>query len=904
MKILTNSVNVSRLSKTNAAAALLLVLMLSTVAVTVVPLTNAHTPAWSIPTYAYLVASPDPVGVGQTVFLTFWIDKVPPTAAGVGGDRWTGYTLTITKPDGTTETKGPYTSYAESSYAILYTPTQTGTYTVTFRFPGQVASLYNPTTGVPGDVTSAYINDTYLASSTSTTFTVSNEAAPVSPTYPLPTSFWTRPIDGQNTAWTSIASNYLGAGVILDKVQPNGAAPSSAHVMWTKEYQDGGIVGGDYWSIPSASYYTGLSYQGKFSSPLIINGRLYYKSSIGDGNPASYLGDNGPYMCVDLLTGETIWTNDNIYPTFGQLYLYESMNQHGVQQGYLIQSVSSGGFFATSYTWIFYDSLTGKWLFNMTNVPTGFGPGWFGGYGSGAIDSNGAYQIYNLNIPNKWLALWTTAALPTSGHTGGAGTGSEAYQYRPVGKSVNMANNYQWNVTIPELPAGSSVQMAIPNDLLLVSTTMSIGFFGWGTNAYTMTAISLKESNRGQILWQKTYPAPSGNLSRSLGPIDVEKRVFTMTDKETMQWLGYDLDTGALLWGPVGNFRDFQYFGQVSNPPAPGHIYDGKLIIGGYGGELKCFDTRTGELLWNYNNTFSGDQTPWGLYPLFVAAIADGKVYCFSSEHSPNVPLYKGSMVRCIDVNTGKEIWTLDGWYAIQTFGQSPAPIADGYMTYLNVYDMQIYCIGKGPSEVTVEAPMTAVDVGDSMMIRGTVADICAGAKSKVASGEFNIVPAMSDKSQHDWMAYIYQQKPMPTDAVGVQVTLLAIDDGGAVTEIGTVTSDASGMFKKAWTPTVAGEYTIVASFDGTNSYYGSSAETAVVVTQAAAEPTTQPTATPTETAAPTEAPTQTVAPTVSPSAGVEPASGISTETLLIAGAAVVIVIAVIAAALVLRKHK
>ena len=84
--------------------------------------------------------------------------------------------------------------------------------------------------------------------------------------------------------------------------------------MWTKEYQDGGIVGGNYWSVSSAAYYTGQSYQGKFISPLILHGRLYYKSTISDGTPASYLGDNGPYMCVDLLTGETIWTNDTYLP--------------------------------------------------------------------------------------------------------------------------------------------------------------------------------------------------------------------------------------------------------------------------------------------------------------------------------------------------------------------------------------------------------------------------------------------------------------------------------------------------------------------------------------------------------------------------------------------------------------
>ena len=37
------------------------------------PTTNAHTPAWEIPTYAYITAAPNPVGVGQTVNVYMWL---------------------------------------------------------------------------------------------------------------------------------------------------------------------------------------------------------------------------------------------------------------------------------------------------------------------------------------------------------------------------------------------------------------------------------------------------------------------------------------------------------------------------------------------------------------------------------------------------------------------------------------------------------------------------------------------------------------------------------------------------------------------------------------------------------------------------------------------------------------
>ncbi|MGF3522279.1 MAG: hypothetical protein ACQXXJ_04190, partial [Candidatus Bathyarchaeia archaeon] len=121
-------------------------------------LSSAHTPAWNIPTYIYITAQPNPVGVGQQAFLVWTIDIPPPTAAGVGGDRWQGYTIKVTRPDGTTENLGPYTSDPTGGQYALYTPTQVGTYRFDLHFPGQTLSLYNPETGVAGS-NSAYVGD-------------------------------------------------------------------------------------------------------------------------------------------------------------------------------------------------------------------------------------------------------------------------------------------------------------------------------------------------------------------------------------------------------------------------------------------------------------------------------------------------------------------------------------------------------------------------------------------------------------------------------------------------------------------------------------------------------------------------------------------------------------------------
>jgi hypothetical protein len=220
--------------------------------------------------------------------------------------------------------------------------------------------------------------------------------------------------------------------------------------------------------------------------------------------------------------------------------------------------------------------------------------------------------------------------------------------------------------------------------------------------------------------------------------------------------------------------------------------------------------------------------------------------------------------------------------------------MADGFFVYFNCYDSQLYCIGKGPSATTVEAPMTAVTAGTSVIIRGTVTDQSPGAKAKDTA-------AVSDSSMKVWMEYMYMQKTKPKDATGVNVTIDAIDPNGNLIHIGDAKSDTSGLYSYMWkTPNVPGKYTITATFKGTESYWQSSAETAMGVDPAAAVSAAIETPTPIVTSNPT--PVQPASP--SPSAVVIPPTSESATTTYVAiGAAVIIVVAA-AAALILRRRK
>jgi hypothetical protein len=71
----------------------------------------------------------------------------------------------------------------------------------------------------------------------------------------------------------------------------------------------------------------------------------------------------------------------------------------------------------------------------------------------------------------------------------------------------------------------------------------------------------------------------------------------------------------------------------------------------------------------------------------------------------------------------------------------------------------------------------------------------------------------------------------------GVSVVLTALDSNGNAIDIGTVTTDGYyGTFNKAWIPPAEGDYKIIASFAGDDSYGSSGAATAISVGAAANE--------------------------------------------------------------------
>ena len=143
---------------------------------------------------------------------------------------------------------------------------------------------------------------------------------------------------------------------------------------------------------------------------------------------------------------------------------------------------------------------------------------------------------------------------------------------------------------------------------------------------------------------------------------------------------------------------------------------------------------------------------------------------------------------------------------------------------------------GKGETETKVSASPGVIANGGSVLLQGTVTDQSPGAKG---------TPAVSDDSQEAWVPYLYMNKPIPTSATGVPVFLQAVrSDGTTVIDIGHVTTDILGHYEFTWTPPDQDTYKILATFEGSDSYYTSSGIAGLSV-GAASEVPAQPEAAP-----------------------------------------------------------
>jgi hypothetical protein len=329
------------------------------------------------------------------------------------------------------------------------------------------------------------------------------------------------------------------------------------------------------------------------------------------------------------------------------------------------------------------------------------------------------------------------------------------------------------------------------------------------------------------------------NVTLAQGVVSPEDGVFTVWVPELRQHWGFDLETCNLLWGPTDPQAYLDYLGGLAIRTA---VYDNMLISAQMSGTVYAYDLQSGDLLWEYDAVDPYTEILWGdNWPLRVDFFTDGKIYIAHSEHSPIDPKPRGAPFICLNATNGEVIWRIDGAFRGTDWGGN-AIIGDSIIAAYDSYDQNIYGIGKGPSETTVKVENNGLKLGSLATISGTVMDISPGTKDPILMARFsNGVPAVADEYMSEWMLYVYKQFDRPANALGVPVKIQIVDPAGEYAWIGTATTDSYGNFAYSFIPQMKGTYTLIATFDGSNSYFGSQQTTYLVVDDAPAQVTIPP---------------------------------------------------------------
>jgi hypothetical protein len=799
--------------------------------------------AEDMPVYLKVYAEPNPVGVGQIVYISLFFTKpIPIVGSAGGGSLYTGLSVNLVKPDGTNTTLGPYTSDSTGGVGgIEFTPEVTGNYTVQAFYKGQTIS------GVVSGTTLSY--NILPTQSETVTFEVQQDPIQGNPIVPLPSEYWSRPIYATNYQWAELGGNWWGLGKPSftdtggydaqgNNFNPYSEAPNSAHIMWVKPTAFGGQVGLPI-SGDQESQYTSSSILYRQFEPIILNGMIFYKLYPNVPTTVTSAGGTPGWAAVDLRTGETLWTKDtNDTLVYGWNMQFHTIQEYGTQ-AFLVAIGPSVGSGSSAYNvWRLYDPMTGHFIANITSVPSTTA--------SGLVETDdestqGAVYIHSINgtYPNLTLTMWnSTRCLMSS---------PSASTIRPSG-NINYTRGYQWSVAIPSQINGVNITnllntltnpqlniAARTNDVILLRAygeTMDTFASEFGEGSEIELGMDAKT---GALLWgpvNRTLPR-----YHEVSVIAAGDGYYVEHDKDTNIAYVYNLKTGAQVGSGV------QLVGSaLATLSRGGAIAYGNCYIWDFGGYVNAINLNSATINWTYIPRSAGYNTPYGVYPFWhfgSHSIADGKLF-LSESRMYDPPMFSDAHKVAINCTDGSIVWNSLGFY-----GREPSAIADGYLVAWNSYDCQIYTYGKGPTQTTLSAPQTSVDFGKSLVISGTITDISAGTADSDRSARFpNGVGCVNEASQEAWMEYVYMQQPKPTNASGVPVTLSVVDANGNYRTIGQTTSTTEGYFTYTWCPDIAGDYIVYASFGGSESYWPSEAVSSFTVA-------TEPHATAAPTAAP-----------------------------------------------------
>ena len=494
----------------------------------------------AITTHAYIITAPNPIGVGQSCNIVMFNPQVPQNGLGsiaAGYPARYMFTFTVTTPEGVTTTyptatqpsystwsmnsvqsvngQNVFVSDSTGSTYMTYTPDTVGNYSFTINFIS-FQYLFNSTNSVVGN--NDYYGVTYKASNFTTVLVVQQEPVSLTgltaPEYsPIPTEFWSRPIEQENTQWYAVASNWLENGNTLNNggsqnaFQADGTAPNSGHILWTYPIEDSGILGGSDTGRPANSFNTGSQYQPRFTQPtyggegpIIMYGRLYYSPSI------YYTGYSELFNCIDLKTGQFLYqvnttavTGTRNLPAFGYYYDQDDVNEHGIQ--------NAGWLFTSNYG-VGYQPEYGYAELHFANAPSSApeiqGP-------------NGEDLRYGItrNATGSWLYQWNSSrVIPII--SSGAAPVTTTYEANvpitPARPATNMYwNGSQWSTTTNTNFTGLNINTVNVNPSYDFNLSLTYN----GQPFVFSTAPTIGAANVNDIVWGYNASWPTGTSAPS-----------------------------------------------------------------------------------------------------------------------------------------------------------------------------------------------------------------------------------------------------------------------------------------------------------------------------------------------------------------------------------------------------
>ncbi|MGO8807822.1 MAG: PQQ-binding-like beta-propeller repeat protein [Candidatus Bathyarchaeia archaeon] len=837
--------------------------------------TSAHTPAWQIQSIAFLNVSPNPIGIGQSATISFGLTAPPPTANGPYGDRYTNLMVKVTKPDGTTQTLGPFSSDDTGGTNTQFVPTAIGTYSFQMTYPGQ--TLLAPT----GSNSLTFAGD-YQEPATSAVVTLSVQQQPVGgvSVAPLPTSYWQTPVNAMNVNnWYAIAGAALETGNRggtaaqmfnqSGNYNPYTTAPMTAHIIWTRPTAFGGVLGGQFGGTTTyGNYYSTRQYEHLYS-PIIMNGYLYYTQYPGSSTTPT------ANVCINLYTGQTVWTDDGqnygggspqqtalttagiVTPLkCGQILDYVSPNQYG-GLAYLWTTGTPAGIVSAGTTWNMFDALTGTYILSIVNgtsmtLTVDSGGNLIGYYVNATAGKESVMGNINDNTgPTPTIVTNTGPTLNEWNSTecvmaGGWSATAAGWEWRPTQNGIiPFSDGLHYSAPIATSISGNNLPstMAIwsVNSGVIILDAEAPGFSGFQGGWIAFAGYS---TTTGQQLWIENVTITPFTYTSLDTSFIAGSGVFTTITKETGVVAGYSMYTGKLLWSDTltgSNGAAPDAWDQVGG--YQGVVANGTLILDATGGDVWSINMLSGKINWYTNTTIiqgpAETNTPYGIWPIWEQCdigVADGVVF-LAEGHEYSPPLFLGAEQLAVNETNGKLIWSIDA------FNVDCWPVtAYGVMTTCNAYDNQIYAYAMGPSKTTISAPQIGITTATPITLTGTVTDTSAGSTQSAVAANFpNGLPCVSDASMSQFMEAVYMQQPMPSNITGVPVTFTVLDSNGNYRTIGATTTDALGTYSFTWKPDISGNYTVYALFGGTQAYYGSSASTGFF----AGSPSTQSTSTP-----------------------------------------------------------